>query len=557
MVWCTPQSGSWQLHAADLASGTSRQVTDLATGLTDGEIEPCGAWIWWFDGTDGAEHGMWRRQAFSGGTVQDIGLPAAYSTGLFLAEDFAVVGTATGTGTVVHLVRRDGTMAVVHRSETHVDVEQGSADGSLFVLAEFGTGPDGTGTLKVVDERGQHVADSTDRIETGLVPGSWSPVPGDQRLIVHHQGDDMVRPMIWSPATAAFQGLDIQLDGNLTGSWYPDAAALAIRRELAGRSTLHRYDIRTGLIDEFDTEPGSIHAAGVRPGGDVWYLHSSGSTPQRLLSTGQDPFPQRADLAAHGTAYRDLRVGDVHCFTAEPTTPPPHPTILALHGGPELHDRDEYCPRVQSWVDAGFAVVLVNYRGSSGYGHRWQDALRHPPGPGFVDLADVLAVRAYLVERGFADPHKIVLQGGSWGGYLVLMGLGLQPDLWAAGIAVVPVADWQAGYEFESEFVRAHDNRLFGGTPTELPDYYAERSPLTYADRVRAPLLIIAGRNDAHCPHQQIMTYVQRLRLYGKRFVLHEFYGGHGALDVAEQLAQQEKQILFARCALSEAGFER
>jgi dipeptidyl aminopeptidase/acylaminoacyl peptidase len=111
-----------------------------------------------------------------------------------------------------------------------------------------------------------------------------------------------------------------------------------------------------------------------------------------------------------------------------------------------------------------------------------------------------------------------------------------------------------ASYEDESEATRAHDRALFGGTPAERPTYYAERSPVTYADQVQAPVLIIAGSNDSHCPRRQIMNYVEQLRRHGKQFAYYEFDAGHGSLDVAEQVAQQELQISFARRFLPRAG---
>src|SRR5205823_10483105 len=134
----------------------------------------------------------------------------------------------------------------------------------------------------------------------------------------------------------------------------------------------------------------------------------------------------------------------------------------------------------------------------TGYGSAWRDALEARVG--HVEIADVAAVADHLVATGVADPARLVLAGASWGGYLTLLGLGVQPQRWAVGLAGVPVADYVAAYEDEMEGLKAFDRSLFGGSPTEVPDKYADSSPLTYVERVGAPLLILAGENDPRCP---------------------------------------------------------
>jgi dipeptidyl aminopeptidase/acylaminoacyl peptidase len=237
-------------------------------------------------------------------------------------------------------------------------------------------------------------------------------------------------------------------------------------------------------------------------------------------------------------------VGDVHGFLVEPAGARPHPTIFQVHGGPHAQDVDAFSPRVQAWIDHGFAVALVNYRGSSGYGREWRDGLEG--NVGLTELEDIQAVRDHLVAAGVADPGRLVLAGGSWGGYLTLLGLGRQPEAWSLGLASVPVADYVAAFEDEMEQLKAFDRALFGGTPTEIPDVYRERSPITYVERVRAPVLVMAGRNDPRCPLRQIENYVGRLRELGRPHEFYEFDAGHSSMVVDEQINQLERQLAFA-----------
>ena len=156
----------------------------------------------------------------------------------------------------------------------------------------------------------------------------------------------------------------------------------------------------------------------------------------------------------------------------------------------------------------------MNYRGSTGYGSAWRDALTGRPG--LTELEDVGAVYDALVAEGVVDPQRALITGGSWGGFLTLLGLGTQPERWAAGIAEVPVADYLAAYEDEMEGLRAYDRALFGGSPEEVHDVYVRSSPLTYVDAVAAPVLVVAGANDPRCPIRQIDNYLGELEKLGK-----------------------------------------
>jgi dipeptidyl aminopeptidase/acylaminoacyl peptidase len=221
----------------------------------------------------------------------------------------------------------------------------------------------------------------------------------------------------------------------------------------------------------------------------------------------------------------------------------PHPTIFAIHGGPESHDRDTFSPQVQAWVDHGFAVVMVNYRGSSGYGRAWRDALTG--NPGLTELADIAKVHARVLTDGIADPARIVLSGASWGGYLTLLGLGKQPALWSLGVAGVPVADYFAAYEDEMEPLKAYDRALFGASPDENPEVYRERNALTFVEDVRVPVMILAGANDPRCPIRQIEIYLDRLTELGKPHEVLKYDAGHGSLRTDERIRQLEAEINF------------
>jgi len=158
-------------------------------------------------------------------------------------------------------------------------------------------------------------------------------------------------------------------------------------------------------------------------------------------------------------------------------------------------------------------------------------------------MEDLAAVRGWAVESGLAS--TCVLTGASWGGYLTLLGLGTQPDLWSAGVAGVPVADYVAAYEDEMEPLRAFDRSLFGGSPQDLPELYARCSPLTYVDAVTAPVLVLAGANDPRCPIRQIDNWLEAAAALDKPVEVYRFDAGHGSLVVEERLRQMRAELEF------------
>jgi dipeptidyl aminopeptidase/acylaminoacyl peptidase len=420
-----------------------------------------------------------------------------------------------------------------------------SRDEDLLVLSHSEHGDNRHPALRTVTLDGETVADLWDGPGLGLWAVGWSRVPGDRRYLFLHERRDLPRPMLWWPETGETLDLEVDLPGEVEAAWYPDGSALLLAHDHRARVELLRLDLSTGALEPLDVRAGNLTQYRVRPDGEVWYARSDAATPPELRGTASGVlFTPPGERAPAGAPYHDREVGSVHVFVAEPKGPRPHPTIFLIHGGPTAQDRDAFSASVQAWVDHGYAVVLVNYRGSTGYGRAWRDALEG--NPGLTELEDIAAAHDDLVASGIVDPGRTILSGGSWGGYLTLLGLGTQPERWSLGIAAVPVADYIAAYEDEMEPLKAFDRSLFGATPEEDPERYLVRSPLTYIDEVRAPVLILAGENDPRCPIRQIDNYLARLGELGLEHEVYRYEAGHGSLRVEEQIRQTEVELAFA-----------
>jgi dienelactone hydrolase len=556
-------TGTYELYAWDRATGAQRQATDRPNGTTDGVLTPDGAWIWWFSDTDGDEFGVWMRQPFGGrpdGAADEpavAGLEPSFPAGLALGRDgLAVVGRSTDEdGTTIHVVRGPGEApARIYRHRESAGVGDLSYDGDLLAIEHTEHGDAMHSALRVVRLDGTSVAELDDTEggtrELGLEVLGFSPVAGDSRLLVGHQRRGRWEPMVWNPLTGEETDLAIELPGDLGAEWYPDGSGLLVEHSFEARTELWRYDMARRALVRIETPAGSVSGATARPDGSVEYLWSSAAKPPSVRSTaGGTVLDAPGYTAPESVPVEDAWVegpgGRIHALVQRPAgASGPLPTVFEIHGGPTWHDSDAFAAGPAAWVDHGFAVVRVNYRGSTGYGRDWTDALKHRVG--LIELEDIAAVREWAVSSGLADPARLVLAGGSWGGYLTLLGLGTQPDAWAVGLAAVPVADYVTAYQDEMEALKAMDRTLLGGTPEEVPERFEASSPLTYVDAVRAPVYISAGVNDPRCPIQQVENYVDRLAARGAVHEVYRYDAGHGSLVVEERIKQVRLELEFA-----------
>jgi dipeptidyl aminopeptidase/acylaminoacyl peptidase len=208
--------------------------------------------------------------------------------------------------------------------------------------------------------------------------------------------------------------------------------------------------------------------------------------------------------------------------------------IVYIHGGPTSQSVNSFNKSIQYLVNQGYFVIAPNYRGSSGYGKEFQDANRFDMGGG--DLQDVIGAAAWINKSGFIDPKKVAVMGGSYGGYLTMMAVTKAPDLWAAGVPIVPFVNWFTEVENEDPLLREYDLATMGD-PIKDKARYMDRSPVNFVDQIKAPLLILAGGHDPRCPpteSEQVASAVKKrngvaeLKIYENE--------GHGFAKVENQI---------------------
>jgi acetyl esterase/lipase len=199
------------------------------------------------------------------------------------------------------------------------------------------------------------------------------------------------------------------------------------------------------------------------------------------------------------------------CYLTLPSwTPKDRPlgTVLLLHGGPAARDYWGFDPEHQWLANRGYAVLSVNYRGSTGFGKRLRRATPCWIAPEMVE--DVLDAALWAIERGIADPKRIGVMGASYGGYLVLESLARAPELFQCGVDLFGVSDWK------SCDVSASTKRKLGLGPEATRALLEARSPLYHSDRIRNPLLVAQGTSDVRVEPDQSSHLVRKLAGEGK-----------------------------------------
>ncbi len=208
--------------------------------------------------------------------------------------------------------------------------------------------------------------------------------------------------------------------------------------------------------------------------------------------------------------------------------------IVYIHGGPAAQTMNSFNRFIQFAANQGYMVLAPNYRGSTGYGKEFQQANLFDMGGG--DLQDVLAGLDWIKQTGHLDLKKIAVMGGSYGGYLSMMAVTKAPDVWAAGVPIVPFVNWFTEIQNEDPVLQESDLATMGD-PVKNKALYEERSPINFIDQIQAPLLLLAGGHDPRCPKSETEQVIDAIQKRGGK-VDYKIYEneGHGFARVENQI---------------------
>ncbi len=410
-------------------------------------------------------------------------------------------------------------------------------------LSDDGTVDDEARTLDI----GDHGA------EAGVT--DWHP-DGD-RLLVSDNSADKPRCGVYDLATDEVEWYTAPEHVESPTAFLADGSGFLAtrRRECAVVPVV--YDLDSGEAHELDLPEGVASFPGY---GDAALLSDS-----EVLLTQETP-TQRSALLTHDLDSGESRTllepeyGDLdpdgfvdceyHTFESHDGTEieallydsgeRPSPAVVKVHGGPPAQDVQRFDRQTQFLATRGYSVLQVNYRGSTGRGREFKNAINGDWGG--AEQGDVAEGTRWLAERDWIDEDRVAVVGGSYGGYSTYCQMVQYPDLYAAGVGVVGITDLKTLYEESMPHFKTTLERYLG-SPEENPDLYRERSPIEHVDNLAAPLSIVHGVNDPRCPISQARLFRDALEEAGYEAGENGDYEynelseeGHGSSDIGQRI---------------------
>ena len=364
------------------------------------------------------------------------------------------------------------------------------------------------------------------------------------------------------PAQSSHLCLPNWIQGMRSYAWNPDSKSIWYFRYLRGRTTLWRVELQSGKSTQVDIDPiswatqidcsaddNSPAFLGITPRQpkQIWRLE--GNKPKPVVANTLDgnteiavTEPQEIIFPSGGQP----EVYGIYFAPSEQTTEAGKlpALILDIHGGPTLQDYLCFSSEAAYFTSRGYAYAQINYRGSSGYGYAYQDALRHSWG--VVDVEDTLNFAQELVKRGLADPDRLVLKGSSAGGFTALNALIRQPGLFRAAICSYAVGNLVEDATNTHKFERFYHRFLTGNLEKDY-QRFVDRSPIFHIGGIKDPVALFHGDRDKVVAPAQSVEIYEKLSSQGVPCILKIYEGeGHGfrKLDTIKDYYQEIEGFL-------------
>ena len=347
------------------------------------------------------------------------------------------------------------------------------------------------------------------------------------------------------------------------GAFSPDGKTALAVSNVDGRDEVFAYDLAAKAARRLPLPEGRVSdyfatlPAFSPDGSQLLFPHSSGGSPfdywtldmhsgktRRLTNLGLasiNPEALPRTSIVHYKSADDTVISALLWMPWNLKRDGSAPVVVLAHGGPTGQTYDEFDRTATALASRGYMVIAPNVRGSTGYGRAFEQANRMDLGG--RDLEDEAAAATFLVASGYADPRRIGITGGSYGGFMTVMAVSRMPDFWAAGVEEYGIVNWDTMWERGSPALREYQRGLIGD-PVKDKDVYKRVSPLTYLRDTKAPLLVLQGENDIRVPAHEAVQIVDVLKQAGKA-VDSKIYAeeGHGFLKRENQIDAAQRTV--------------
>ena len=355
------------------------------------------------------------------------------------------------------------------------------------------------------------------------------------------------------------------VQGDRVLSWTADSEAICYFENHLGTIMLKKICVENGLIEQLDTQPFTfLEALSLSPQGEIAMIAQSSALAPRIIvkSSEKNTVVMRSQSemvspdnfpTAQAVSWKSSDGVDIHGLYYPPTNAAftsegAPPMVTFVHGGPTSQVNNGFNLDGAFFTSRGYAYLAVNYRGSTGYGRSYRDALKGKWG--MLDMQDVVEGSRAMVERGLADPKKLVIKGSSAGGYTVLNALVHHPGFFRAGICSYGVSNLFL-LEMETHKFEAHYTKNLVGSLPEAAGKYQAWSPVFHANKIRDAVAVFQGDKDSVVPPEQSEAIVRQLKSNHVPHVYKLYEGeGHGfrkkanLIDFYETIDQFLKQYV-------------
>ena len=369
------------------------------------------------------------------------------------------------------------------------------------------------------------------------VSASW--FPDGRRVLFVAEADTHRKLGVWEDGEARLLLDDPERD--IEYAFVPPNGGPVVAVEIKGagvRASL--IDPETGEESRPPSVPGNLVPLAPLDGGDWLGMRYSGQHPTDLVRYGSasEPvsvtgLPERMSVSADELApAEDFRWAAADGLEIQGwlyRAPEPTGTVVLVHGGPTSHAEDRFNAEVQYFVSRGFHVLAPNYRGSTGFGLAFQESIKED-GWGGREQSDIRAGIEALIEAGISEAGKVGITGTSYGGYSAWWAITHWPiEIVAASAPICGMTDLVVDYHTTRPDLRPYSEEMMGGTPDEVPDRYAERSPINSVENIQGKLLIIQGLKDPNVTAENVHAVERALNHHRIPHDLFTFENeGHG-----------------------------
>ncbi|MFC7075674.1 S9 family peptidase [Haloarcula halophila] len=430
----------------------------------------------------------------------------------------------------VYVQEREGDAELVYEGDGWFSVGGWSPDGEKLVVSEAHSSFDQDVSVLDVDSGElDHLTPHEGSVRYTSV--SWGP-DGEALYLVTDEGSDTL-----SLARLRLDGtLETVRDG---GEWNIDGVALDRESgrlvysrnvdgyteltvgELTGPTAIEEFpapDLPGGLAGGVswgpDAERFALGVTGRRQNTNVFVVETETGESERWTRASTAGIPPETFIEPEVVRFESFDGREIPALFSLPADPPAGetPVIVDIHGGPESQRRPSFSGLTQYFLSRGYAVFEPNVRGSTGYGKAYthlDDVEKR-----LDSVRDLRAGVEWLHDRPAVDPDRIVAMGGSYGGFMVLSALTEYPDLWAAGVDVVGIANFVTFLENTGDWRRSLREAEYGSL-AEDREFLESISPINNVDRIAAPLFVLHGANDPRVPVGEAEQIAEHAREQG------------------------------------------